>query len=159
MANKANTEKFIDLVKSFPILYDLSRPDYKNCRKKDKIFEEIGKMLNKNGWSRLYWTYIVFHHARQRVGAKNLRRRHLVKYLDEFFSSHYSKFVQPLSAEKKCEDVYRLQDPLSHTTCVIVKIKRELEPSGTVLYLVAYWNALNRSPLKMWSLRMRCVDG
>ena len=37
----AFTEKLIELVKIYPILYDLSYEDYKNVRKKDKAWEQI----------------------------------------------------------------------------------------------------------------------
>jgi hypothetical protein len=35
----ALTEKLIELVKIYPILYDLSHEDYKNVRKKDKVWD------------------------------------------------------------------------------------------------------------------------
>ena len=40
----AFTEKLIELVKIYPILYD-----YKNVRKKDKVWEQIGAELKESG--------------------------------------------------------------------------------------------------------------
>ena len=49
----AFTEKLIELVKIYPILYDLSHEDYKNVRKKDKAWEQIGVELKESGkWFR-----------------------------------------------------------------------------------------------------------
>ena len=45
----ALTEKLIELVKVYPILYDLSHEDYKNVRKKDKAWEQIGAELKESG--------------------------------------------------------------------------------------------------------------
>lgn len=45
----AFTEKLIELVKIYPILYDLSHEDYKNVRKKDKAWEQIGVELKESG--------------------------------------------------------------------------------------------------------------
>jgi len=44
----AFTEKLIELVKIYPILYDLSHEDYKNVRKKDKAWEQIGVELKES---------------------------------------------------------------------------------------------------------------
>ena len=44
----AFTEKLIELVKIYPILYDLSHEDYKNVRK-DKVWEQIGVELKESG--------------------------------------------------------------------------------------------------------------
>jgi hypothetical protein len=45
----AFTEKLIELVKIHPSLYDLSHKDYKNMRKKDKVWEQIGVEAKENG--------------------------------------------------------------------------------------------------------------
>ena len=46
----AFTEKLIELVKIYPILYYLSHEDYKNVRKKDKAWgEKIGVELKESG--------------------------------------------------------------------------------------------------------------
>jgi len=45
----AFTEKLIELVKMYPILYDLWHEDYKNVRKKDKAWEQIGVELKESG--------------------------------------------------------------------------------------------------------------
>ncbi|KAH1000576.1 hypothetical protein HUJ04_012885, partial [Dendroctonus ponderosae] len=42
----ASTEMLIELVKKYPILYDLSHEDYKNIRKKDKLWDKIGQELH-----------------------------------------------------------------------------------------------------------------
>ncbi|XP_045467019.1 transcription factor Adf-1-like [Harmonia axyridis] len=42
-------QKIIELVRKHPILYDLSHEDYKNIRKKDKIWDEIGKEICEDG--------------------------------------------------------------------------------------------------------------
>jgi len=42
-------EKLIELVKIYPILYDLSHEDYKNVKKKDKAWEQIGVELKESG--------------------------------------------------------------------------------------------------------------
>jgi len=44
----AFAEKLIELVKIYPILYDLSYEDYKNMRKKDKAWEQIGVELKES---------------------------------------------------------------------------------------------------------------
>lgn len=43
------TEKLIEHVKQYPILYDLGHEDYKNCRKKDKVWDQIALKLNQDG--------------------------------------------------------------------------------------------------------------
>ncbi|KAG8251699.1 hypothetical protein J6590_074277 [Homalodisca vitripennis] len=40
------TENLLEVVYTYPVLYDLNHKDYKNIRKKDKIWEDIGKTLN-----------------------------------------------------------------------------------------------------------------
>ena len=45
----AFTEKLIEFVKIYPILYCLSHEDYKNVRKRDKGWEQIGIELNESG--------------------------------------------------------------------------------------------------------------
>ena len=45
----AFTKKLIEFVKIYPILYDLSHEDYKNVRKKDKVWEQIGVELSESG--------------------------------------------------------------------------------------------------------------
>lgn len=42
-------EILITLVSQYPLLYDLSEEDYRNTRKKDKTWSEIGLKLNKSG--------------------------------------------------------------------------------------------------------------
>ncbi|KAI4465982.1 alcohol dehydrogenase transcription factor myb/sant-like [Holotrichia oblita] len=42
------TEKLIEYVKKYNILYDLSHPDYKNNRAKNKIWDEIGDIMKIN---------------------------------------------------------------------------------------------------------------
>jgi len=41
-------EKLIEVVKNYPIIYDMSHRDYKNIRKKNKIWDEIGNEINEN---------------------------------------------------------------------------------------------------------------
>lgn len=43
------TEKLIATVQQYPILYDVSHPEYKNIRKKDKVWDGIGVELGTNG--------------------------------------------------------------------------------------------------------------
>jgi hypothetical protein len=43
------TEKLIENVKNYKILYDLSHPEYKNKRRKNKTWDEIGALLNTDG--------------------------------------------------------------------------------------------------------------
>lgn len=47
--NNNNIEKLIELVKLHKVLYDLSHPEYKNIRKKNKIWDEIGVSLDTDG--------------------------------------------------------------------------------------------------------------
>lgn len=47
MAN--NIELLIEKVKQCPVIYDLSHPDYKNVKGKNKIWDEIGKELETSG--------------------------------------------------------------------------------------------------------------
>lgn len=42
-------ERIIEIVRNYPILYDLSHEDYKNVKKKDRTWSEIGKQLNASG--------------------------------------------------------------------------------------------------------------
>jgi hypothetical protein len=37
------TEAATECVKEYPILYDMTRPDYKDQKKKYKIWDEIGE--------------------------------------------------------------------------------------------------------------------
>ena len=45
----ALTEKLIELVKIYPILYDLTHEDYRNVRKKKKVWQQIGVELKESG--------------------------------------------------------------------------------------------------------------
>ncbi|XP_050515031.1 transcription factor Adf-1-like [Diabrotica virgifera virgifera] len=74
------TEKLIELVKKYPILYDLSHEDYKNIRKKDKIWDEIGQEMKecreelKRRWRSLrdsYVRYLRVIKTRTEQGAQN----------------------------------------------------------------------------------------
>jgi hypothetical protein len=47
----ASTEKLIEVVKIYPILYD-----YKNLRKKDKAWEQIGTELNESS----KWVFFIY---------------------------------------------------------------------------------------------------
>lgn len=40
-----STEQLIEKVKNHPILYDLTNSDYKNIKKKDKVWDEIALEL------------------------------------------------------------------------------------------------------------------
>lgn len=42
-------EQLIDFVKSNEALYKVSHPEYKNTEKKDRLWLEIGTLLNKKG--------------------------------------------------------------------------------------------------------------
>lgn len=42
-------DRLIGFVSANTILYDLKNPDYKNTLKKDLIWEEAGKILNRTG--------------------------------------------------------------------------------------------------------------
>ncbi|KAJ3662191.1 hypothetical protein Zmor_006547 [Zophobas morio] len=45
----SSTEQLIESVKKYPILYDLGNSEYKNIRKRDKIWDEIGVELDESG--------------------------------------------------------------------------------------------------------------
>lgn len=38
--SKISTKKFIEELKKWPIIYDQNHYEYKNCRKRDKIFDK-----------------------------------------------------------------------------------------------------------------------
>lgn len=40
------TEMLIESVEKYPILYDFSHEDYKNIRKKGKLWDEIGQAIH-----------------------------------------------------------------------------------------------------------------
>lgn len=42
-------EKLIEIVRKYPILYDLSHEDYKNIRKKDNVWDTIGEEIGEDG--------------------------------------------------------------------------------------------------------------
>lgn len=47
---ESSSEQLIEIVKNYPVLYDLSHPEYKNTKKKDKIWDEIAsKFAEGNG--------------------------------------------------------------------------------------------------------------
>lgn len=52
-------ERIIELVRKHPILYDLSHEDYKNIRKKDKVWTKIGEELGENGKLKLIITGLL----------------------------------------------------------------------------------------------------
>jgi len=58
------TEKLIELVKIYPILYDLLHEDYKNVRKKDKGWEQIGVELKKTGSG---FAVFIYHLKNQQI--------------------------------------------------------------------------------------------
>lgn len=45
----AFTGSFIEVVKKYPSLYDASHDDYRNSKKKDKIWEQVGAEVKQNG--------------------------------------------------------------------------------------------------------------
>lgn len=47
--SEIDDEHLIELVASYPILWDSKNdPEYKNVPKKDEVWTEIGKLLNKS---------------------------------------------------------------------------------------------------------------
>lgn len=46
--------QIIDYVKQHPILYNPKNPDYKNKTKRDKIWNDLGIILNKPGYFFLF---------------------------------------------------------------------------------------------------------
>lgn len=44
-------EQLMEYVYTYPVLYDLNHKDYKNIRKKDRIWEDIGKEMHESGKS------------------------------------------------------------------------------------------------------------
>uniref|UniRef100_A0A6P7GZI3 Uncharacterized protein LOC114344940 n=1 Tax=Diabrotica virgifera virgifera TaxID=50390 RepID=A0A6P7GZI3_DIAVI len=59
-------EKFIELVRQYPIIYNLSHEEYKNIRKKDKVWSKIGEEIGENSdelkkkWRNLRDTYAKY---------------------------------------------------------------------------------------------------
>lgn len=51
-------EILITLVSQYPLLYNLNLEDYKNNRKKDNVWSEIGEKLNKT--SKYLYQLILF---------------------------------------------------------------------------------------------------
>jgi hypothetical protein len=49
MSTMSETEHLIELVKLHPVLFDLANKDYKDVRRKDKIWAEIGAELEQEG--------------------------------------------------------------------------------------------------------------
>lgn len=45
----SETEKFIEIVRQYPILYDITNKDYKNIKRKDSIWDDIAKSWGSNG--------------------------------------------------------------------------------------------------------------
>lgn len=43
-----NTERIINEIYKYRLLYDTSHPEYKNNRKKDLVWKEIGEKLEQN---------------------------------------------------------------------------------------------------------------
>jgi hypothetical protein len=43
------TELLVECVRKHPTLYDMSNEDYRNVRKKDQLWDEIGKELHVPG--------------------------------------------------------------------------------------------------------------
>lgn len=44
-----NTERIINEIYKYRLLYDTSHPEYKNNRKKDLVWKEIGEKLGLSG--------------------------------------------------------------------------------------------------------------
>jgi hypothetical protein len=52
------TELLIETVKKHPMLYDIRNEDYRNVRKKDQLWDEIGKELHVHGKYCLVTVYL-----------------------------------------------------------------------------------------------------
>ncbi|KAK7863492.1 hypothetical protein R5R35_010522 [Gryllus longicercus] len=76
----SKAERLIELVKRFPILYDLHHEDYKNSHKKNRIWDEIGKEINETGeeakkkWKNLRDTFAKFSRSPQTRTTQTGRR-------------------------------------------------------------------------------------
>ncbi|XP_034476068.1 transcription factor Adf-1-like [Drosophila innubila] len=72
----AKVELLIELVKRHKILYDLADEDYKNIRKKDKIWDEIGLELEESGdevkkkWKNLRDSFSKYLRSTKRITGK-----------------------------------------------------------------------------------------
>lgn len=51
------TEKLIECVKGYRVLYDLSHPDYKNIRTKNKTWDEVGNLMGMDGKRFSFFSY------------------------------------------------------------------------------------------------------
>lgn len=49
MGKMKQTAQFIELIKEHPLIYDTTHDDYKNLRKRDKVWDEIGKEIKVKG--------------------------------------------------------------------------------------------------------------
>lgn len=43
------TVEVLEMVKKYPMLYDIKHPDYRNIAKREMRWKEIGLRLNKSG--------------------------------------------------------------------------------------------------------------
>lgn len=50
-------EKLIDLVRQHDLLYDPDNRDYTNKRKKEQVWDDIGRQLKRSGENFLMYTY------------------------------------------------------------------------------------------------------
>lgn len=49
MSKHISTLQIIDIVKSHPVIYDMTHPEFKNTFLKNKLWEEIGGQLKTDG--------------------------------------------------------------------------------------------------------------
>ncbi|KAH1006882.1 hypothetical protein HUJ05_007573 [Dendroctonus ponderosae] len=89
----ASTEMLIELVEKYPILYDLSHEDYKNIRKKDKLWDKIGQEIHITGeeakkkWKNLRDTYVrIIRLSKTKTGqaAKQSKKWQWSKHMENF---------------------------------------------------------------------------
>ncbi|XP_022193329.1 uncharacterized protein LOC111051191 [Nilaparvata lugens] len=101
MTSPSSTELFLEVIYTFPLLYDINHKDYKNVWKRDKIWEDIGKTLDAPGdelkkkWRNLRDTYVKYLKA-----TKPTIEQAKKNYKTWTWATQMEKFKPYLGAEK-----------------------------------------------------------
>ncbi|VEN47629.1 unnamed protein product [Callosobruchus maculatus] len=151
MCEMSLAERIIEAVKKYPILYDISDPDHKSIRKKDKVWDEIGFELQEKGedikkkWRNLRDTYAKYLRGLRtktgQVAKKNYTKWQWSQQMD--FFRPYLSFCQTTSNIRNTYEEEEIAPKLEITEMMQKAVTSDVEddeldepssPSATLNY-------------------------